>query len=368
MNKELFISCPENLEPLLLEELKQLNVPSARKGFRGVSVPASMEAVYTINYCSRIATRVLYPLRSFTCRGRDDLYDAAREIPWNHFFKGTQTLAIDANVSHPRLKHSLFAAQVMKDAICDQLREKTGERPSIDLKNPDIQLNLYIQENKALISFDTSGAPLFKRGWRSASTTASLQENLAAALLMRAGYTANKTLCDPFCGSGTFLIEAALMATCTPPGFFRKKWGFMQLPEFNAERWNAFKATWDARRISLAPNKLFGADKDLMAIQASRGHARATGFLDEIQFQQADIIRYSPPTPIDLVITDPPYGKRLETSQQLYRELGQFLQKIHPSSAWVLAPHAQYLQVTDLPIKRAFPFFHGGMDVSAFQL
>lgn len=368
-NRELFITCPERFESLLKKELEHLGIPKVRPGFRGVFAPASMETVYNINYNSRIATRVLYPLRTFSCRHREDLYRAVREMSWDTFLDAETTFAIDANVFHPRLTHSLFAAQVMKDAICDQMREKTGARPSIDTKNPQVQFNLFIQPQKAIISFDTSGAPLFKRGWRSASTSTSIQENLAAALLFEAGYNANTTFCDPLCGSGTFLMEAALIATRTPPGFFRQLWGFSRLPQFNMEAWEAFKRTWDAKRIPLQSGRLFGADKDFAALQACREHIRKIATPEQIQVQQADIIKYAPPA-VSLILTDPPYGKRLETSQRLYQELGAFIQKtlLPNGKAFVLAPDARYLTPTGLSIGKRFPFHHGGMDISAFQL
>ncbi len=370
MDTELFITCPENLEFMLIDELTRLGLKDLRKGFRGVFAPVSMHAVYLVNYCSRIATRVLCPLKPFSCRNRNDIYNAAREIPWFKFLDEKKTFAIDANVTHPQLQNSLFAAQVMKDAICDQIRERVGVRPSVDVKNPDVQLNLFIHYNKGIISFDTSGAPLFKRGWRSSSTTTSIQENLAAAILTQAGYTPDVTLCDPFCGSGTFLIEAALMATRTPPGFFRNKWGFFNLPQYNAEDWAAFKKSHDALRIPLEKGKIFGADKDLTTVQICKEHVKKIGCSDSITVQHADVIRYAPSAPPSLILTDPPYGKRLETSHTIFRELGEFIKRTSSGSteAFVLAPDARYLESAALPIAGAYPFHHGGMDVSAFQL
>jgi putative N6-adenine-specific DNA methylase len=368
MTRELFITCPENIELLLIDELHSLGLKNLRKGFSGVFAPASMEAVYLVNYCSRLATRVLYPLLSFSCHHRNDIYEATRGILWSTFFKSNETFAIDAHVVHPHLRHSLFAAQVMKDAICDQLREKTGERPSVDVKNPTIQLNLFIQHKKGVISLDTSGTPLFKRGWRSASTTTSIQENLAAALLRQSGFDSESILCDPFCGSGTFLIEAAMIASQTPPGYFRKRWGFFHLPQFNQGKWEAFKQSKDALRVGLQKGKIFGADKDLYTLQVCKEHVKKIGCADSIEVQHADIIRYTPSIPPNFILTDPPYGKRLETSHTIFKELGAFIRKTQSSNTIVLAPTAQYLYPSGYSIKNAFPFSHGGLNVSAFQL
>ncbi|MBI3236984.1 MAG: class I SAM-dependent RNA methyltransferase [Chlamydiales bacterium] len=363
---EMFISCPENLESLLCEELRSLGIKELRKGVRGVFTPVSMDAVYMVNYCSRLAIRVLYPLLSFPCRDRDDLYQGVREIPWLHFIKPDETLSIDANVNHPSLRNSLFAAQTVKDAICDQIREKTGKRPSVDTKNPDVQLNLFIHYNVATLSFDTSGSPLFKRGWRSASTVTSIQENLEAALHFLSDFNKETILCDPLCGSGTFLVEAAMIATRTPSGYFRSKWGFSRLPQFDPAKWESFKASKDAHRIPLEKGRLFGADKDLTAIQICKDHLRKIGCLDQIPLQHCDIVRYTPPSSPNLILTDPPYGKRLETSAILFQEIGSFIKKTS-SAALILAPDSRYIEATGLTIRNSFPFSHGGLEIKAFH-
>src|ERR1700722_8739454 len=220
----LFITCAQHLEPLLIQELTALGITDLKLGFRGIWAPNTIENIYKINYLSRLATRVLLPLSQFACPDAQALYTEAKKIPWLDYLDETKTIAIDANIHHPQIRHSLYGAQLIKDAICDVVREKKGARPSVDVKNPDIQLNVFIQKNRATLSIDTSGIPLYKRGWKEAATEATLPETLAAAILLRAGYGEREVLCDPFCGSGTFLIEAACMATQTPAGYFRKKW------------------------------------------------------------------------------------------------------------------------------------------------
>ena len=182
---KLFISCPFGLEDLLCKELVMLGITQIHKHFCGVEIPYTEEHLFTANYQSRIATRVLLPLLRFSCHNKDDLYRHAREIPWQDFLTPEKTFAIDANLhQHPNITHSLFAALVVKDAICDRLREKQGKRPSVDVRSPDLQFNLFLHKTKATLYLDTSGSPLFKRGWRKETGPAPLQESLAAACLL----------------------------------------------------------------------------------------------------------------------------------------------------------------------------------------
>src|ERR1700733_2435215 len=201
---ELFVSCGEGLEELLVEELQELGYSELRKGFRGVYVVnASFRAIYHLNYCSRIASRVLLPLKKFRCYNARSLYQELLAIDWSSYLSLNQTFAIDSNVTHHQLRNSLFAAQVAKDAICDQFRERTGSRPSVDVAKPDVQINLFIREPFGVIGIDTSGTPLHKRGYRLESIEAPIQKTLAAAILRIAKYRGEDFLCDPCCGSGT---------------------------------------------------------------------------------------------------------------------------------------------------------------------
>ena len=213
--KNLFVTCSGGLEELLEQELQELGY-TTQPGFRGVYVfNVSMREIYHINYCSRIAVRVLLPLRKFKCYDKKSLYFEVSKVDWTEYIPKDKTFAIDANVKHRNIKNSLFAAQVVKDVICDQFRDKFGYRPSVDLKFPDVQLNLFINQDNAVLSFDTSGEPLYKRGYRQQKSEAPLQETLAAAMLYSIGYSGKEALCDPCCGSGTLLIEAAMVATNT---------------------------------------------------------------------------------------------------------------------------------------------------------
>lgn len=357
--KELFVTCSQDLEPLLVQELNELGFSDVRQGFRGVIVgDSSLDSIYKINYCSRLASRVLLPLTRFTCRDRHALYHGAGQIDWLRYIKVGQTFAIDANVNHPDLNNSLFAAQVVKDAICDQFRDRTNTRPDVDVKNPDVQLNLFIAQNMASLSFDTSGSPLFKRGYRQETLEAPIRESLAAALLRLAKYKGTETLYDPCCGSGTLLIEAALIATQTPPGYIRQKWGFMGLPHYDLNQWLKIKIAADSKRCDMPKGKLFGTDINKNAVHVTKVNLRAAGFASAVEVAPCDFREYTPSVPIDILITNPPHGKRLDDVQYLtplYRALGEFIkQKMGKTSrAFIFSGNAELSKEVGLtPTKR----------------
>jgi putative N6-adenine-specific DNA methylase len=366
----LFISCADHLEPLLTEELKSFGLVDLRLGYRGIYAPNTLENIYKVNYLSRLATRVLFPLAQFPCPDTETLYNEARKIPWLDYLDETKTFAIDANINHPQIRHSLYGAQLIKDAICDIIREKKGVRPSVDVKNPDLQLNIFIQNKRATLSLDTSGAPLYKRGWKETSVEAGIPETLAAAILMRAHYSEREILCDPFCGSGTFLIEAACMATQTPAGFFRKKWGFSNLPSFKMAEWEEFKSHWDQKRRPMESQKIIGADQDAKAISLCRGHLYQTGFEKEVLLLHSPISKLSLPRSPTLVVSDPPFGKRMHAPTQIYQDFGQFLQTRCPAAPWahLLTSSFHLVKATGCSVMSEWPLNHGGLDVSLYQL
>lgn len=368
--KDLFITCPYGFEALLKKELETLGICKVFLGFCGVFIAKTEENVWIANYQSRVATRVLWPLAEFYCQGKEDLYSNCKNIPWSSFLNCHRTFAIDSNVQHPTLKNSLFASLVVKDAICDFFREKTGARPSIDTKEPDVQLNLFIQKGKATLYLDTSGAPLHKRGWRESGVEATLHESLAAALLLLTGYSTDKIFCDPFCGSGTFLIEAGLIATNTQPGFLRKKWGFFLLPGFDKKKFLEWKASKDSLRVSVPKGKIFGAEKSRETADACKKHIQKAGLSDVIEIEHNEIAYYSPKIAPNFIVTNPPYGKRLEISLKTFQEMKQFLEnKIEPSSSVFLLSHeSALLEESGLQLQEKFHFKNGGLPVQLLTI
>lgn len=368
--KQLFVTCPHGFEPILEKELRSLGINSLTPSFCGIFVPKTFENIFLINYQSRVATRVLWPVADFFCRGKEDLYHHAKNVPWSDFMHCSKTFAIDSNVTHPNLTNSLFASLIVKDAICDFFREKTGARPSIDKHFPDVQLNLFIQKGKATIYVDTSGAPLHKRGWRDAGTEATIHESLAAALLLYIGYDKDKTFCDPFCGSGTFLVEAAMIATRTPPGLLRKKWGFFHLPGFDKAKWLEWKENQDSLRVPLEKGKILGSDKSREASDSCKKHLQKYGFASSIDLHFDDVAYYNPKVAPECILTNPPYGKRLETSVLLFKQLGTFLEDkcAKDVSAYLIYPEEELLQTAGLLVQPKLSFKNGGLPIKLFSI
>lgn len=364
----LFISCASALESLLADELKELGISSLHIGYRGVYVNEwDWKTVYLINYASRLASRVLLPLTRFRCFDKRSLYRHAMNIEWSQYLRDGWTFAIDANVHHKELRNSLYAAQVVKDAICDQMRQKSGRRPSVEVQQPDVQINLFVHQQNAVISFDTSGEPLHKRGYRQESVEAPIQESLAAAVLRLARYEKENILLDPCCGSGTFLIEAALMATHTPPGYLRARWGFMRHPDYDSAHWLRVRNQVDEKRMSLPPQHLFGIDHSHSAVHATKMNLRAAGFSQQVEVEQRDFREYQPLVTPDLVIANPPHGRRLDEEEQLrsvYRALGDFMKRScrKPGKGFVFTSNLELAKEVGLSAKKRHVLNNGGLD------
>lgn len=366
---DLFVTCSQGMEKLLAEELAEIGYPKTIPGYRGVHVPeVSVEAIYRINYCSRIGSRVLLPLSRFKCYDRRALYEGVYAINWRHFFSAGKTFAIDANVSNSReFRNSHYVAQLAKDAICDQFREKTGQRPNVDRVNPDVQLNIFIQDNYAIVNLDTSGAPLSRRGYRQAEGEAPLRQTIAAALLRLANYQGTEILCDPCCGSGTILIEAALIASKTAPGYLRQKWGFFHLPEFSQVEWLKVKNEVDAKRVALPSNHFFGMEINKNALHASKVNLRAAGFHQAVQVFLGDFRDWTPNPKPDFMITNPPHGLRLddvEFLRSLYRSLGDFMKENLAKSGrgFIFTGNLELAKEVGLAAKRRYEIDNSGVD------
>lgn len=365
---ELFITCGQGLELILAEELGTLGYGQGIVGFRGVKLKnIDLEAIYRINYLSRLAGRVLLPLSRFRCTDARSLYQGASKIDWMAYIPPDKTFAIDANVCHEKLTNSLFAAQVVKDAIVDQIRERSGDRPSVSKRNPDVQVNLFIYQDFATISFDTSGESLHKRGYREESVEAPIQETLAAHLLTIAGFNGKEILCDPCCGSGTFLIEAAMIATNIAPGFLRKVWGFQNHPRHSPDLWLKIKAEIDSKRIPLPKGLLFGIDINKQAFHATKVNLRAAGFNREVEIINADFRDFEPKFRPTFVISNPPHGNRIgdvDYLRPLYRSLGSWMKgnTARPAKGFVFTTSPELAKEVGLAPSKRHVLESGGIE------
>lgn len=332
-NNQFFATTPKGLELLLVDELKSLGATSAAEKLAGVNFSGDLSVAYRACLWSRFANRILLPLATFPAATAQALYTGVRRICWNEHLSTHHTFRVHCASVQSQITHTLFAAQKIKDAIVDQFREQCGERPDVAREQPDVSIYVYLHRDQATVYLDLSGESLHKRRYRSATGAAPLKENLAAAILTRAGWPAiaksGGTLLDPMCGSGTLLIEAALMAADIAPGLMRDYFGFLHWRQHDKKLWETLLQEAQQRKaagLQKIPT-VVGYDCDPTAIQIAFAHIERAGLQGKIHVEKRDLAEFAPldkMTP-GLVATNPPYGERLgelETLGELYTLLG----------------------------------------------
>ncbi len=334
---QLFASTPKAMENILAEELKQLGAENVHPKLAGVSFQGNLEMAYRTCLWSRTANRILLPLSSFEVNSKEDLYSAVKKINWFDHFKPDDTFAVSFNSKNSDvINNSHFGSLVVKDAIVDQMRAKFHKRPNIDTHQPNIRVNVYLNAENAQLSLDLSGESLHKRGYRAANVTAPIKENLAAAMLLRCGWSeiAKKggSLIDPMCGSGTLLLEAAMIAADFAPGLLRDYYGFTGWKQHDSECWQNL-LTEAKHRQSVAIEKMpviAGFDQSRRTVATAITHVENAGFQNKIHVERRDILDAEPAESWQpgLLICNPPYGDRLgdnEQITQLYLQFGETL-------------------------------------------
>lgn len=322
-----FAQVAENVEGLAEQELAGLGAEGIQTVYRGLSFRADRETLYRIVYQTRLCSRVLAPLLHFDCHSTRYLYKTAQNISWPGLFGLQQTFVIVATVSASAISHSQYAALCLKDAIVDQFRERCGERPNVDKREPDLVFNLHIHQNRAVISLDLGGGSLHRRGYRQESVEAPMQETLAAAIIALSGWDGSRPLLDPLCGSGTLLCEALMRQCRVPAAFLRTRFGFFHLPDFSQETWAKVKAEADAGVLPLPQGRILGSDAAKGAVRAARANLRCLPggngvALRTCRFQELE------PVSNAVIVANPPYGIRLGAQADaaaLVGELGSFL-------------------------------------------
>lgn len=357
----------DGLEELLVAELEELGATDCRTGFRFVRFQADFVTLYRAVYCSRLATRILAPLVHFSCPTDQALHTAGRNIRWTDFLNPDQTFAITSNVSESRIGHSQYAALKLKDAVADWFRDKTGRRPSVNLREPDLWLHLHIRRDQATISVDLAGGALHRRGYRMQSVDAPMQETLAAAIVRLSGWNGSSPLVDPLCGSGTLLCEALMAATATPAAFLRTRFGFMRLPDFRADIWDEVRSenTQNVTDPEHIAGMLRGGDSDAKAVEATRVNlSRLPGGEDVIVgrrdfFTRQDLGQTT-------IITNPPYGIRLGKGEDMgawYKKFGDHLKRhCTGSTAYIYFGDRSLLKHIGLRPEWRKPIKNGGLD------
>jgi len=371
---EFFAACPRHVPELLGGELRALGLNVTREHPAGVSFTGPLRDGYLACLASRTASRVLLVLGTLPVDTPEAMYAAIRVLPWEDHLAPDGTLAIDVVGQGPAwLRHSQFAAQKAKDAIVDRFRERSGGRPSVDLGSPDLRLNLSFMRQRASLAIDLSGEPLHRRGYRQSGVEAPLKENLAAALLLRCGWPAIAAegggFADPMCGSGTLVIEAALMSADVAPGLLRRRFGFERWRQHRPEIWGELRAEALARRRpeAVSPGRFRGFDRDQGAIRAALANSGRCGVGDHITFERRELAQCPKANePQGLVLVNPPYGARLEEVASLeptYALLGTKLMECFPGwEAGVFTGHPPLGRALRLRAYRSHTFFNGPIE------
>jgi putative N6-adenine-specific DNA methylase len=361
---DLFVTCARYLEPILADELRALGAADVAPGRGGVRCAGDLTTVYRANLWLRTAVRVLRPILVAPVTSPEELYDAVRSVDWAQYLTPDHTLAVDCNVRDSHLTHSHYAALKTKDAICDQFVERTGRRPSVDTERPMVGLNLHVYRDEAVLSLDSSGESLHKRGYRPIQTKAPLNEALAAALVLRSGWRPDTAFVDPLCGSGTLPIEAAWVALRRPPGLTRRRFGFQGWLDYDVELWTSLRdeARRQVGKRLAAP--VLGSDQRRDAVEFARANARAAGVGHLLRFEVEDVRRFEPPAgPPGTLLCNPPYGERLGEEKELrslYEALGEVLRtRCAGWNALVFTGNPRLAPLIGLPVAEEVPFLNG---------
>lgn len=362
-----YASCPTGMADLVEKELQSFGLKTWEKATGGVVFESNWAGCYKANLNSRYASRILKPILDFPAYQNEDLYNNIRKHDFTKYIKPDQTIAVDAVVKECKFHDQRFVAMKIKDAIVDQFREKYGVRPDVQTKSPDLRIHVRGFKNQFSVSIDTSGDSLFMRGYRLSTGEAPLKENLAAGLIGLTEWDKKTSIVDLFCGSGTVLIEAALMALNVAPGLQRTKFGFMNLLDFNEQAWGeVVQEAIDNEKEEL-DFKLYGYDIDKKIIDIAKRNAKKAGVLDFIEFKTTSVSVALPPEGEKcLVITNPPYGSRIgdeDNLKDVYRDLGYTLKhRFNGCEAWVLAGNKDLLQEMKLKSTRKFFVYNGNIE------
>lgn len=361
----------KGLEEVLAQELTELGANNIQLGNRMVSFTGDKRMLYCANFHLRTAVRVLKPIAHFKAKEADDVYKAVRKIAWDDYFDLKTTFVVDSVVHSEEFRHSKYVAYKVKDAIVDYFRDKTGERPTIRITNPDIRLNIHISDTDCTLSLDSSGESLHHRGYRVKTVAAPINEVLAAGLIRMTGWKGETDFIDPFCGSGTMLIEAALIARNIAPGIFRKEYAFEKWNDFDANLLDEIYNDDSAEREF--HHHIYGYDINQPALDAAAENVKSARLSDVITLARQDFRDFQKPAEPALMVTNPPYGERLTPPDllQLYQAIGTILKhNFTGNDAWIICSRQELFE--NLGLRHSFKaeVFNGQLDCDfrKFQL
>lgn len=363
MEFELIAKTFQGLEPVLATELTELGANNIQIGRRMVSFAGNKELMYRANFQLRTAIRILKPIKHFRATTAEEVYDAVKQVDWTEYLTNDTTFAVDSVVFSNEFRHSKFVAYKVKDAIVDQFREKTGDRPNIRIVNPDIQLHIHIAEYDCTLALDSSGESLHRRGYRQESVEAPLNEVLAAGIILQTGWRGECDLIDPMCGSGTIPVEAALIARGIAPGVFRKEYAFEKWPDFDPDLFSAIYD--DDSRERPFDHHIYGYDNNRQAVAIATKNVRAAGLSKEITIDFKDFKDFVQPREKSIIITNPPYGERISAPDLLglYKMIGERLKhQFVGNDAWILSYREECFEAIGLKPSLRTPLFNGALE------
>lgn len=364
-----FAPCPRGLEGVLAQELAVLKAENVQVTDGGVGFSGSMQTMMLANLHSRIASRVLWKLAEKPYRSEDDIYRLARDLDWQDLFSVDNTIKVSVTAVKSPLRSPEFVGLKVKDGICDRFRLKTGERPSVDTREPDMRINLFLTERMATIYLDTSGEPLFKRGYRQDAGDAPLRENLAAGILALTGWQPSQALYDPMCGSGTFLIEAALKARNIAPGM-RRSFAFQQFRMHGAAEWEKLREQAKALENTNA-YAIHGSDVSSTVLIHAQKNLEVAGVADTVTLKQLNVLDAKSLAESGIWLCNPPYGVRLDEKEKLaasYPQWGDVLkQRFAGWRAYFFTGDLDLAKKIGLKASKRTPLFNGALECRLFE-
>ena len=357
-------------EEILAQELRELGAQDVQKGVRSVSFEGDKGFMYKANLCLRTALKILKPLFSFRIRNEKEYYQKLYEANWEHYFSVNQTFAVSATLQTDIFNHSQYVALKAKDAIVDSFRDRRGKRPSVDVQHPDVQLHVHIQRNEVFVSMDSSGASLHQRGYRSATNIAPINEVLAAGILLLSGWEGQCDFLDPMCGSGTFLIEAAMIACRIPANIYRREFAFEKWNDYDQD---LFDVVFDSclKKVREFHFQITGYDKAPSAVSKAKENLKNANLLDYVEVFQKDFFqteKIDKEKPLHIVF-NPPYNERLPIDVvKMYESIGDTLKKHYPNTnAWFITSNLEGIKHVGLRPSRKIALFNGKLESKLLQ-
>jgi len=366
-----FATCPRGLERVLAAELEALGAREVEAVDGGAAFAGDLALCYAVNLESRVASRVLWRIGQARYRDEHDIHGAARALAWPRLFDVTRSIRVNVSAIRSPVKSLDFVTLRVKDAVCDVFRDARGKRPDVNTQSPDVRIHAFLTRDEVTFYLDTSGEALFKRGWRAAAGEAPLRENLAAGILKLTGWSPPAPLYDPMCGSGTFVVEAAMMALEVAPGAGRA-FGFEKLANFDAKLWRALQDKARARRKPVVALRIFGSDKSGKILATARENLLSAALAETVQLKQVDVLEASPPlAEPGVLVMNPPYGERVSDREALaafYPKLGDALKRRFAGwTAYILTADLRLAKLIGLAASKRTPLYNGPLECRLFE-